>query len=55
MTPAERLVLLLVADLVLASDGYSPLSLAEALRQRLRDARIAFDAEAFRGAQEPPA
>ncbi len=49
MTPAERLVLLLVADLALLSDGYAALSLIEATRSRLRDARTQLDAEAFRG------
>lgn len=52
MTPAERLVLILVADLALMADGYSSLALIEAARARLRDARVQLDAEAFRGMQE---
>ncbi len=55
MTPAERLVLLLVADLATMADGYTSLALIEATRARLRAARGQLDAEAFRALQKPEA
>jgi hypothetical protein len=55
MTAAERLVLLLVADLALMTDGYTPLHLIEATRIRLREARCQLDAEAFRELTREPA
>jgi len=56
MTPAERLVLVLTADLALAAAGGIDMAELLALQERLRTARAAMDGEAFRvinGVVEP--
>ncbi len=47
MSPAERLVLLLCADTLLATGGYTPLAQLDELKLRLRTAREAIEAEAY--------
>jgi hypothetical protein len=39
MTPAERALLLALADLAAATPGYAPLADMQRLRERVRDAR----------------
>jgi hypothetical protein len=48
MTPAERTALILLLDLAAMQDGYAPLHLVAAVRDRIRDIRGTLDAEAHR-------
>jgi hypothetical protein len=47
MTQAERLVLLLTADLALAKDGVENLQHVEGIKAKLKEARHVLDTEAF--------
>jgi hypothetical protein len=47
MTAAERILLLLVADLALAKDGAATLQHIDGLKLRIKQARAAVDAEAY--------